>query len=69
MSLLNQREEILMAKIAEHFVWKGVKYEDVKVGEYVDMEAELFLRRGEKPPVVFFGENEQLEMINGGRRR
>ena len=34
-----------MSKVAEHFIWKGVKIEDVNVGEYVDMEAGLFLRK------------------------
>ena len=34
-----------MSKVAEHFIWDGVKIEDVKAGEYVDMEAGLFLRK------------------------
>lgn len=36
-----------MSKVAEHFIWEGVEIENVKVGEYVDMEAGLFLRKNE----------------------
>ena len=32
---------------AQHFIWECVKIEDVKVGDYIDMEAGLFLRRNQ----------------------
>ncbi len=39
------KEQFSKLSFADHNSWLGVKFDDVKVGETVDMEAGLFLRR------------------------
>lgn len=38
-------EQFSKLKFADHNSWLGVNYDDVKIGQTVDMEAGLFLKR------------------------